>query len=310
MSIESKLSKLGKILDSILIGVTKSLKTLFADSLRNSSGENKRYQRNITPPYAVLVFDSFLAFLSIFVSIHLRIGMDFLDYSPMYIVKNMFVFGLVSASVFLWTHTYQPFWRYISIEDMPPLFLSAVLSNLIFFPLMLLMNQEDFLPYSVLVINVFALTFILTIPRFLVRMLYNRKKNKLKKIEGLVKIAGSQIENPEVLLVGNSLSAEAFLRDVVLNDDIQFNFEPVGILTLDPQDVGHVIRGVPIIAELRNIHLVLKDLTREGIRPRQIVITEKTLPENAKNFLIRYVKEHKLLLMHIIHQCMFDTVSE
>jgi O-antigen biosynthesis protein WbqV len=236
--------------------------------------------------------------------------MDFLDYSPMYIVKNMFVFGLVSASVFLWTHTYQPFWRYISIEDMPPLFLSAVLSNLIFFPLMLLMNQEDFLPYSVLVINVFALTFILTIPRFLVRMLYNRKKNKLKKIEGLVKIAGSQIENPEVLLVGNSLSAEAFLRDVVLNDDIQFNFEPVGILTLDPQDVGHVIRGVPIIAELRNIHLVLKDLTREGIRPRQIVITEKTLPENAKNFLIRYVKEHKLLLMHIIHQCMFDTVSE
>jgi O-antigen biosynthesis protein WbqV len=261
--------------------------------------------------YAILIFDSFVAFLSIFISIHLRIGMDFLDYSPAYILKNMLVFGLVSSSVFAWMQIHQSFWRYTSIEDFAPILLSVVLADILFFPLMLLMNKEDFLPYSVLVINTFVLTLMLLIPRLLSRMLYSQKLKKMRAQEKRAS-SGPQtlIENPMVLLVGSKESAEIFLNEIVSNDDISFNFEPVGILTFDPMDVGRVIRGVSIVGELRDIHAVLRVIKADGITLRQIVITEKSIPENAKKFLVRYVKDHGLLLMHVIHQCMFDTVAE
>ncbi|MDR3224458.1 MAG: hypothetical protein LBT03_02695 [Holosporales bacterium] len=309
MSIESKLSRFGKLLDSIVTGMAESIKILLA-RVNKPEKVSKRNYTSMTPPCAILVFDSFVAFLSLFISIHLRIGMDFLDYSHMYIIKNMFVFGLVCSSVFLWMQTHQSFWRYTSIEDLPPIFLSVILSNMLFLPLMLLMNQEDFLPYSVLIINMFVLTLMLVIPRFLSRMLYNQKMKKAKLVEQSTRRHEQFVDAPQVLLVGDSSSAEIFLRDIVSNDDVHFNFDPIGILTLDPFDVGRMIRGIPIVSELKDIHISLIELGKNGIFPRQIVITEKSIPENAKKFLVKYVKDHGLLLMHVIHQCMFDTVSE
>lgn len=315
MSIESKLSKLGKVLDSTVGGIRNNLKVLFVENDKKQKrrphgyGQHKS-QSTMTSPYAILLFDSFVAFLAIFISIHLRIGMDFLDYSPTYIIKNMFVFGLVSSSIFLWLQTHQAFWRYTSVEDMTPIFLSVILSNLLFFPLMMLMNQEDFLPYSVLIINVFVLSFMLLIPRFLTRMMYNNKVNKLKKYDKITKREEQSADIPQIILIGNNESAEVFLREVISNEDVTFNFNPVGILSFDSEDVGRVIKGVPIIGELRDINKALKRLDDEGMNPRQFVITEKSIPENIKKFLVKYAQDHGFLIMHVIHQCTFNTISE
>ncbi|MDR1332853.1 MAG: hypothetical protein LBJ69_00365 [Holosporales bacterium] len=310
MSIERRLSAIGRYLDIASDRIAASIRLMLPKIIefnRKVRGE----AASVHQSYAILIFDSFVAFLSIFISIHLRIGMDFLDYSPAYILKNMLVFGLVSSSVFAWMQIHQSFWRYTSIEDFAPILLSVVLADILFFPLMLLMNKEDFLPYSVLVINTFVLTLMLLIPRLLSRMLYSQKLKKMRAQEKRAS-SGPQtlIENPMVLLVGSKESAEIFLNEIVSNDDISFNFEPVGILTFDPMDVGRVIRGVSIVGELRDIHAVLRVIKADGITLRQIVITEKSIPENAKKFLVRYVKDHGLLLMHVIHQCMFDTVAE
>ena len=312
MSLESKLSSLGKILDRTIVSFKNTISTMFFDS----SGAKKKHHGHksqsaiATSQNAVLIFDSFVAFLSIFISIHLRIGMDFLDYSPAYVLKNMFVFGLVSSSVFIWLQTHQSFWRYTSVEDMMPIFLSVILSNLIFFPLMMLMNQEDFLPYSVLIINVFVLSVMLLTPRFLSRMMYNQRVNKMKKFDKFTQREEAQVDMPSVILVGNNASAELFLREVVINEDVTFNFDPVGILSLGEPDIGRTIKGVAILGEIRDLSRVLKELHGEGVFPRQIVITEKSVPENVKNFLVRYVQEHGLLLMHVFHQYTFNTVTE
>jgi FlaA1/EpsC-like NDP-sugar epimerase len=179
---------------------------------------------------------------------------------------------------------------------------------MLFFPLMMLMNREDFLPYSVLIINVFVLSFMLMVPRFLSRILYNQKTSKMKRFAEKLE---QQTEVPQILLIGSSQSIEVFLREVVSNDEIPFNFEPVGILTLDRDEVGHIIKGVPIIGEIRDIHGVIRLLnSREKIFPKQIIITEKSLPENAKKFLVRYVQERGMLLMHVIHQYTFNAISE
>lgn len=308
MSLETKLSKLGKVLDSLTAKSINFIQDLFFERKKNT--RNSKGNHTASSPYAILIFDSFIAFLSIFISIHLRIGVDFLDYSPIYIIKNMLVFGLVSASVFLWLQTHQSFWRYTSVEDMLPLFLSVALSNIIYFPLMLLMNQEDFIPYSVLTINLFVLSFMLIIPRFISRLLYSNKINKMKKIDDLTKVEDRQAEIPEILLIGSPSSVDVFLRDVITNDDIQFNFDPVGILSIDQVDIGRSIKGIPIIGDVRNIGSSIHQLAKSGIFPRQIVITERSIPDNMKKFLLKYVQDHGILLMHVFHQCTFNAVME
>jgi O-antigen biosynthesis protein WbqV len=309
MSIERKLSTVGKCIDSVVEKVATMAKAVIPGD--HHGGRRPRGDiASVPQSYAILIFDSFIAFLSLFISIHLRIGMDFLDYSPAYILKNMLVFGLVSSSVFTWMQIHQSFWQYTTIEDLCPISLAVILADILFFPLMVLMNREDFLPYSVLIINTFILTLMLIIPRLLSKLLHNQRLKKTRMRGVRSQGQNTQMENPMVLLVGSKESAEIFLSEIVSNDDITFNFDPVGVLTFDPLDVGRVIRGVSIVGELRDIHTVLRTVKADGIVPRQIVITEKSIPENAKKFLVKYVKDHGLLLIHVIHQCMFDTVAE
>ncbi|MDR1488149.1 MAG: hypothetical protein LBI26_00135 [Holosporales bacterium] len=306
MSLENKLSKFGKWLDNISKKCGDLLSVIFV--IKNP--KKKEMQSPVISTYSILIFDSFIAFLSIFISIHLRVGMDFLDYSPVYIIKNMLVFGLVSSSIFLFLQTYQSFWKYTSVEDIIPVFFSVILSNIIFFPLMMLMNQEDFLPYSVLVINVFVLAIILIIPRFITKILYNSRVNKQKRIDALTKIEERAIEIPEILLIGSPSSIDIFLNEVISNDDIQFNFEPVGILSLDQLDTGRAIKGVPILGSVRQVGYVMKTLAQDGVFPRQIMIAEKSIHEDMKKFLISYAQEKGILLMHVFHKYTFNTVME
>ena len=149
MSLESKLSKIGKALDSFFSVVCTLIQNLKKNVIKDDA-------LHTTTTQSVLIFDSFIAFLSFFISIHIKVGMEFIDYSPIYILKNMLVFGLVSASVFLWTHTYQSYWKYTSVADIIPVIFSVFLINILFFPMMILMNQDDALPYSVIIVNFFG----------------------------------------------------------------------------------------------------------------------------------------------------------
>lgn len=307
MSFETSLSKIGRILDKMHKKTINTVGNLFFDKKANTSGKIPYGSHS---QYAILLFDSFLAFLSLFVSIHLRIGMDFLDYSSLYITKNMLVFGLVSSSVFLWFQTYQSFWRYTSVEDVAPILLSVVIANIIFFPLMMLMNQEDFLPYSVLFINIPVLSFMLLLPRFSARILYNNKMNQIKKIENLTQAHEKHTEISQVLLVGTPASVDAFIREISSNSDTQFNFEPVGILSPSQEDIGRSIKGIPIVGTIRQINYVMKELASEGIFPNQLFITEKNISDSLKKFLLSYIQERGILLMHVVHQYMFNTVTE
>ncbi|MDR0552657.1 MAG: hypothetical protein LBG13_01030 [Holosporales bacterium] len=306
MSLEKAFSQIGKSLDNFFQMCSALPRRLL--KRREKQDDPSQDQLPISAPYPILIFDSLISFFSIFISIHLRIGMDFLDYSPRYIIENMLVFGLVSTSVSLWLQTYQSFWKYTSVEDAVPIFLSVIISNSIFFPLMLLMNKEDFFPYSVLVINVFVLFLMLIVPRVTVRILYNNRMNKIKSMEIAQREEERLADTTQVILVGSPAAVDMFLRDVISNDDVPFNFDPVAILSISSSDVGRSIKGVPIIGSVKQLGLALKELSRGNINPKQIVVTERNIHEDVKNFLVSYVQEHGLLLMHVFYQYSFNQV--
>jgi FlaA1/EpsC-like NDP-sugar epimerase len=175
---------------------------------------------------------------------------------------------------------------------------------------MILMNQEDFLPYSVLIINVFVLSLMLMIPRFLARIMHNQKVSKFKKNIDLSRKSNyKQTELFPIILIGSNAATDVFLREIVTNEDVSFNFIPVGILSLDRDDIGRVIKGIPILGEVRDIGRVLRELKENGVMPTQLIITEKTVSESMKQFLARYVQDHGMVLMQVIHQYTFNPIS-
>lgn len=310
MSLERTFSQIGKSLDNFFQQCSAFTKRVFIRKLKEDSSETQDEHLLASAPYSILIFDSLISFFSVFISIHLRIGMDFLDYSPRYMIENMLVFGLVSASVSLWLQTYQSFWKYTSIEDAVPIFLSVIISNTLFFPLMLLMNKEDFLPYSVLAINVFVLFLMLIVPRVTVRLLYNNRMSKIKNIEMAKTKEEKLADATQVLLVGSPAAVDMFLRDVVSNDDVQFSLDPVAILSTSSSDVGRSIKGVPIIGSVKQLESAIRELFKEGITPKQIIITERNIRDDMKNFLVSYVQQHGLLLMHVFYQYSFSQVVQ
>jgi FlaA1/EpsC-like NDP-sugar epimerase len=303
MSIESKLSKIGRALD-MWGGI---IRERFFCVGRRKRDHTKHRSDQI--PWSIISLDASISFTTLFLTIYLRIGVDFLEYSPFYILKNMFVFGLVSVSTSLWLNVHQPFWKYTSIEDAIPVLLSVLLSNIIFFPLMMLMNQEDFLPYSVLVINAFVLAFTLLLPRFLSRILYNKRISKVRRFEMMAEEGGGSVAGQQSLLVGSSKAIDVFLGEIFQDEEAGFNFQPVGILTVNPSEVGRTIRGIRILGEVRHLGSIMRELRMGNVYPKQILTIGKILPEQIKKFLVKHAEENGLILSHIVRQYSFSSLQ-
>jgi len=255
---------------------------------------------HLVMPQAVLAFDTLMAFLSLFISLYLRVGDEFLDYSPQFILKNMLVFALTSASIFCWMQTHRTLWRYITFEDMVPLSLSAILSNVIYFPLMILIAQQESMPRSVIIINSLVFIMLLGVPRFLYRLVHERHfhQNKRKNAEASV----------PVLLIGCSAQAESFIREVLHSPNLPY--DPIALITLDDEEIGRKIHGVPITGSLKELAFVLNDLKTANRLPKQLIITHNQLEADNRRLIAQTARLYGLTLMHLLHHFSLDVIEE
>ena len=280
MSIENVLTKIGQNLDKIVFSIRCWANETYKFVKRLIRRDNFS---SIAPHHLILISDSFLSFLSIFISIHLRIGMDLLDYSLFYILKHMLVFSLVSASVFLWFKTHLPFWKYMTIDDISPIFLAVIIANVLFFPLMMLMNSSDFLPYSSLVINVFVLCFFLIITRCICRAV-NLYKNKPNFPHAPKK--------PKALLVGDMQSVANFCQSISASGAEAFSFAPGGILLLEKEDTGRTISGITIIGRISDISTIIRARQSKEDAIRSIIMIGDEMRNDEKNFIKKVVSKY------------------
>ncbi|MDP2194247.1 MAG: hypothetical protein Q8K36_06955, partial [Alphaproteobacteria bacterium] len=154
----------------------------------------------------VMIHDGLMAFISLFVAIYLKVGDEFLDYSPGYLFKNLLVFMLISLSIFSWAKTYKTLWRFIAVEDLWPLSLAVVIANLVYLPAMHLLSIDEVLSKSILILNVFVMIILLSVPRFFARFFHDQAIVKLKETNAVYTIP--------VLLVGDDDPTELFIREV------------------------------------------------------------------------------------------------
>ncbi len=250
------------------------------------------FPRTIILPQAVLLFDIFLAFLSLFIAIYLRVGDEFLDYTPGYILKNMIVFMLTSLSVFIWMQTHRALWRYFSLEDCVPLTLSVILSSVLYFPLMILLAQQESLPRSVPFLNALVYIVLLCLPRFIYRSVYERHIVQKKRL-----LAEQAVP---VLLVGNGDAIELFIREVMHSPAL--SYQPVGILSPNTKEKGRRIHTVPILGLPDNWETFVRELRSLAKRPVQIIITDMDLPHEFLAAVSNVSQRCSLPMMQMLPQ--------
>ncbi|MTJ83700.1 MAG: polysaccharide biosynthesis protein [Telmatospirillum sp.] len=213
------------------------------------------------------VHDLVMAALSFLLSLWLRLGDSlFQSWDIPRLVMATGLFAAVAAPIFLSQRMYRGIWRFASVNDLITITRAATLTILVFLPLMFLLTRLNDLPRSILLINWLALLVLLGAPRFLYRLLKDRRAS-------LQNTLGDEWRIP-VLVLGAGSGAELFLR-ATMRPGAQYR--GVGLLSLTPGRVGRGIHGVEVLGTLDQLEEVVATL-RDGPDggPERLILSEET----------------------------------
>jgi O-antigen biosynthesis protein WbqV len=223
----------------------------------------RRFRFNLA--WVAFTHDLIMAALSFVLSQWLRLGDELLAFwdgiQPL--AAAAILFAVISGAVFLWFRMYRGRWRYASVPDLLTITRAATLAILIFLPIEFLISRLSIVPRSTLLINWFTLIALLGGPRFIYRLIKDRRLDLTND--------GRRIP---VLLAGAGDAAELFIRASQRGTSL---YRPVGMLSDDADAVGRHIHGVPVIATLARMDEAVEALKRKGRAPQRLVLTDSGL---------------------------------
>lgn len=250
--------------------------------------------------FFIMAHDGLMSFVALFLSLYLKIGEEFLNYTPEYLLKNMLVFTFISLGIFSWAKTYKTLWRFIAVEDLWPLGLAVIIANICYIPAMFFLSSDESFSAFVPVLNIFVMMSLLSIPRFLARFVHDQIVFKQKVLKSAFTIP--------VLLVGDDDPAELFIRETRYTPDLPYN--PVGIVTSDPHfEEGRAIHGVPILGVIDDIEFILNSFEEENLRPRQIIITDEKIKKDQLKKLIKSTSMQKIIILQMVQHFSLNVVN-
>ncbi|HIJ39365.1 MAG TPA: polysaccharide biosynthesis protein, partial [Rhodospirillaceae bacterium] len=178
-----------------------------------------------------------MAGLSFLLSLWLRLGENiWVGWDSRRLTFATLLFTFVAAVIFLSSRMYRGIWRYASTRDLMAIVRAVSLTILVFLAVLFLLTRLDDVPRSALLINWFALLALLGGPRFLYRIIKDRRLNQVVEGEGNRRIP--------VLLVGTGDAADLFLRACFRGTA---PYRAVGILSETATRVGRGIHGIEVL---------------------------------------------------------------
>jgi FlaA1/EpsC-like NDP-sugar epimerase len=218
--------------------------------------------------YLVYTHDIVMAVLSFYAALYLRLGERFLTFFPTEtLVMGGALFGAIAAGVFLYLDLYKGVWRYASVNDLIAITRAVTLVILLFLLAMFLWSRLNNIPRSYLVINWFVLMALLGGPRFIYRLIKDRRLDFHMEAVG-----GPRIP---VLLVGAGDAAEEFIRSLHRATDA--NYAIVGIVSESAGRVGRNIHGIPVLGTMEDVKTVIADLDKKGTGPQRLILSKEDM---------------------------------
>ncbi len=206
--------------------------------------------------------DIVMAALSFALSLYLRVGDGIVYYSNGLLVGTLLM-AAIAAIVFWSLRLYRGIWRYASANDLLALTRAATIVILIFVPVLFVLTRADALPRSVPVINWFVLIFMVGAPRFLYRIIKDRRLGLLQP--------NHDPQSIPVLLAGADDSAELFIR-AAHRSKTQL-YRAVAMVSEGDGRVGRNIHGIDVLGTFDDIPKVVAMLERAGQRPQRLLLT-------------------------------------
>ena len=224
-----------------------------------------KFTKKISPRSLVAyAHDIAMAGLSFALALYLRLGDDITPYNPDPLIQGGVIFVAISAVVFWFSGLYRGVWRYASMNDLLAITRAVTITILTFLLVMFLWTRFLHLPRSIIPINWFVLMALLGGPRFIYRLVKDRRFDLANKNGNGRRIA--------VLLVGAGDGAELFIRALRRTEDS--NYRVVGIVSDRPERIGQQIHGIDVIGGADDIAGVVKKLRAAGTRPQRLVLTK------------------------------------
>ncbi|MAF94181.1 MAG: nucleotide sugar dehydratase [Rhodospirillaceae bacterium] len=208
--------------------------------------------------------DIAMAGLSFVLALYLRLGDDTTLYKPDPMIQGGIIFVAISAVVFWFSGLYRGVWRYASINDLLAITRAVTIAVFTFSLVMFLWTRFLHLPRSIILIDWFVLMALLGGPRFIYRLVKDRRFDLANENHNGQKIA--------VLLVGAGDGAELFIRALRRSEDS--NYRAVGIVSDRPDRIGKQIHGIEVIGPASDIAGTVKKLKAAGVRPQRLVLTK------------------------------------
>ncbi|NQU61354.1 MAG: polysaccharide biosynthesis protein [Rhodospirillales bacterium] len=210
------------------------------------------------------IHDIIMSGIAFALAIYLRLGDDSQFYAVEPMVKAGLLFMALSAVVFWFSGLYRGVWRYASLNDLLAITRAVTVTVLSFLLILFLWTRFLHVPRSVIPISWFTLMALLGGPRFLYRLVKDRRFD--------LSVENGTSQSIAVLLVGAGDGAELFIR--ALRRSPEANYKAVGIVSDNPARVGRQIHGIEVLGTTHEIPTVMKRLKSEGIRPQRLVLTK------------------------------------
>ncbi|MDP6572809.1 MAG: nucleoside-diphosphate sugar epimerase/dehydratase [Rhodospirillales bacterium] len=220
--------------------------------------------RRLKPAYIAYAHDIVMAALSFALSLYLRLGAELFDKSIDWLLVGTILFTVVCAVAFWFMRLYRGIWRYASLNDLLAITRAVTLAILVFLVLMFLWTRLEQVPRSLPFINWFVLIALLGGPRFLYRLIKDRRFDL--NLEN-----GGQRRIP-VLLVGAGDAAELFIRATSRPGGADYRV--VGIVAERPANVGRHIHGIEAMGTTEELPAVVEELAARGDRPQRLILTK------------------------------------
>lgn len=233
--------------------VLQGLMFLFKESL----------MKKMTLGRIIFSWDVLVALLSLYVTLRILLGSEIHTLQMSFVLKNCFIFALISFALFSWTRSEQGVSRYITLEKIPGILGCAVLANLFYHPLMLLMGK---VPPLTPILNTFLFMTGLLAPRL---FLLFWKREEVVKTEFLPKIP--------VMIIGYNEQIGAYLRTHQKDTQKDFPYHVMGILLHQPLGEDDLPPPVPILGPVEEFVAIVQKLASQGQEPKRLLIAQEVL---------------------------------
>ena len=249
---------------------------------RPSSREKNRNTARWTM-FKVALYDLVAGAASMWIAVSLRYFLDPKEAPDLIIFQSVVVFSLACAIVFPLVGLHRGVWRFTALNDVTRIFRAVVLANLVFLPVLFLINRLDDFPRSTILIEIPLLITLLLGARVLAAAWRSQSLQNAFRFEDRTK--------PAAILVGSQTELHDALREMARRNGaspfrVKALVEPEAVLA------GRAIRGVPVIGGLDALPKALNSLASIESEPPRLILAAQQSDATLVNELLRIAAKH------------------